>query len=114
MTCIKTGAHVWFANYGYTVVGDLYAVGDCIVLRWNTNSIIYSSAIEAYASHYIEYIFSDHLWFHRDDLGITVVSRECIGEFKDGASPKLVREETNQEKDEGAGTEFDPARFAGR
>lgn len=37
MTCIKTGARVKFLEYGVVHPADLYAVGDCIVIRTNPN-----------------------------------------------------------------------------
>lgn len=33
MECIKTGAHVYLGEYSEYVYGDVYAIGDCYVVR---------------------------------------------------------------------------------
>lgn len=72
MSCIKTGARIYFANYGMMVVGDVFVVMDTFVFRWNVNSKDYEEPSER-ASHFVELIHDSESWWHRDDLGVTVV-----------------------------------------
>lgn len=72
MTCTKTGARIYFLNYGMWVVGDAFFVGDCFIFRWNIHSKQYENAID-HATHIVEDIAMSDSWWHRDDLGVTVV-----------------------------------------
>lgn len=72
MTCIKTGARIFFENYGYGVVGDVFVVGDCYTFRWNNRSVDYNFKSDN-ATHIVRQIEDSSSWFHREDLGITVV-----------------------------------------
>lgn len=72
MSCIKTGAIVFVRNYGYTVRADLYKVDNVFIVRWNTQSIEYGTT-DKDANLVIDYIENSECWFHREDLGITVV-----------------------------------------
>ena len=71
MTCVKTGARIYFRNYGMLVVGDVYLVHDTFIFRWNTNSIQYTDDKDA--THVVDTIQDSNSWWHRDDIGVTVV-----------------------------------------
>lgn len=81
MTCVKTGAMIYFRNYGMLVVGDAFQVGDTYIFRWNIHSIEYTS--DSRATHVVETIMNSGVWWHRDDLGVTVVPNEYVSVYKD-------------------------------
>jgi hypothetical protein len=65
MTCIKTSP------------ADLYVVGDCVIIRWNPMGIVYNQE-STRATHTVNLPpISTGCW-HRDDLGVTVVTKDCI------------------------------------
>lgn len=72
MSCVKTGARIYFNNYGMAVVGDVYRVSDSYIFRWNTNSCDFS-AKPVDCNYFIDDIEYSDNWWHRDDLGVTVV-----------------------------------------
>lgn len=71
MTCVKTGARIYFQDYGMMVVGDAYFIGDCFIFRWNVNSKDYNSSAEN-ATYVIDRTVAVSSYWHRDDLGVTV------------------------------------------
>jgi hypothetical protein len=75
MTCIKTGLNAYFRNYGTIVRADLYMIGDVLLIKWNVNSVEYTPS-DKDADLVVEYIEDSEKWFHRPDLGITVVPQE--------------------------------------
>lgn len=75
MTCIKTGAQVYYENYGSAVAADVYVVGDCYVVRFNPASEQFRAAQET--DWRISIWFDAAVW-HRNDLGVTVVPREYL------------------------------------
>lgn len=70
MTCIKTGASVYFYNYAAAVRADVYKVGDCYVVRWNTQSVEYRNCQPG--DWEVTFWEGNTVW-HRDDLGVSVV-----------------------------------------
>ena len=75
MSCIKTGAVVYFEEYGFLVPADIYEVSDCRIIRWNNLGPQYM--MEPSHTHWLVWIGSDG--FHREDLGITIVPRgNCV------------------------------------
>lgn len=81
MSCIKTGAKVYFENYGMTVPADLFSVEDCIIIRWNNANPFYGTVEEGNADYKVDYCFNSELWWHRDDLGVTVVPRYTLSKI---------------------------------
>lgn len=77
MTCVKTGARIYFRNYGMLVAGDVYIVQDTYIFRWNPDSVQYVSNDEN-ATHEVEYIENSESWWHRADLGVTVVPEYLV------------------------------------
>lgn len=71
MSCVKTGAFVWFSNYGFRAVCDVYEIGDCYLFRWNPPSKKFTEPGDA--DWEVSLIIDSSVWFHREDLGITVV-----------------------------------------
>lgn len=84
MTCIKTGAIVYFSNYGFASPADLYAVGDVIIIRWVAEGKHYCEAT-AYM-HVVDLIAHDSAMWHREDLGVTVVRKDMITEPMEGVA----------------------------
>lgn len=80
MTCIKTGAHVYFWNYGFMAAADVFEVMDTLVIRWNPGSISYYSGPTDNATHEVLEVINSDSWWHRDDLGVTVVPRYLVRE----------------------------------
>ena len=70
MTPFKTGARVFFENYGCTVPADLYSLENVVIIRGNFAAPVYSSDN---ATHTVTQVNFDEQWFHRSDIGITVV-----------------------------------------
>lgn len=81
MTCIKTGARVYFENYSFMVSADLYQVGDAIIIRWMPRSQNYIAEehmkMEG-ATHTVAYIINSDIWWHRDDIGVTVIPASML------------------------------------
>ena len=77
MTCIKTGATVWFENYGIAVPADVYEIGDCYVIRWNPHGKVFRPAKDA--DWKVAFCNASVIW-HRDDLGVTVVPQDMVDE----------------------------------
>lgn len=80
MTCVKTGAKVYFENYGTLVVGDVFVIGSCHVIRWNVHSKQYISYDEGFAqaTHLVMEICNSETWWHREDIGVTVVPSDLV------------------------------------
>lgn len=74
MTCTYTGARVFFAEYGYLVPADLYKVGDCVIIRWNTNGKEYGET-EGQFTHNVPTIRNG---WHREDIGVTVIPESAL------------------------------------
>lgn len=82
MTCIKTGARVYFADYNVTLSADIYAVEGVVVVRtcsWRDEA--FPRGDEG-ATHnlYAPPGGVDQFW--RPDIGVFVVPQRCITEFK--------------------------------
>lgn len=77
MTCVKTGASVYFYNYGMAVKADVYKARNCYVVRWNVNSRDYRDLLDG--DWVVRTWMGDQVW-HRDDLGITVVPEDLMVE----------------------------------
>lgn len=80
MTCVKTGARIYFDNYGMSVVGDVYLIDNTFIFRWNIDSIEYGD-VPVRTTHRIDYIVDSSSWWHREYLGITVVPRHLVIEM---------------------------------
>lgn len=79
MNCIKIGALIYFVNYGEVVRGDIYAVGNCYVIRWNPQSVEYCTQDEVPQPHWtVLQVGDSSAWWHRDDLGVTVVPKDFV------------------------------------
>jgi hypothetical protein len=78
MTCVKTGAKVYFENYGMVVPADVFQVGDTYVIRWNPGGRHYCKFEDSFADWNVIQITNSEVWWHRDDLGVTVVPREYV------------------------------------
>lgn len=81
MSCIKNGAKIYFANYGMMVVGDVYLVGNNLIFRWNVGSKDWETPSEN-ATHFVELIHNSELWWHREDIGVTVVPEDYVTVLK--------------------------------
>ena len=75
MSCIKTGANVYFHNYGILVRGDVFKIGNTTLIRWNPQSIEYNTG-DGPANLVVSNIEDSNLWWHREDIGVTVVPEE--------------------------------------
>ena len=80
MACIKTGARIYFENYGCLVPGDLYKVGSSMIIRWNNQGIQYNANSND-ATHFVESVGNSELWWHREDLGVTVLPADWVIEL---------------------------------
>lgn len=86
MTCIKTGARIYFENYGMLVPGDIYAVGNCVIIRWSNVAPRFGDDELPNASHYVPFIVNSETWWHRNDLGVTVLPASMLETRDDKAS----------------------------
>jgi len=77
MTCIKTGARVYFENYGIIAAADLYTVGDTIIIRWTPQSYNQATREDIKQATHSVFLRGSDLW-HREDLGVTVVPSHMI------------------------------------
>lgn len=78
MTCVFTGARVYFCNYGMIVPADLYQVGETIVIRWNKEGKIFCDPTSEYEiTHTVDPMYDSVAW-HREDIGVTVVNRSLL------------------------------------
>ena len=81
MTCIKTGAVVYFRDYGFVSPSDLYEVNGATIVRWNVEGQHFCNEVNSNCTyvlsipHAVQMI--DEFW-HRDDLGVTVIPNYCI------------------------------------
>lgn len=84
MTCIKTGAKVYFHNYGKVVPADLYKVGTSYVVRLNENALHYTC--NPWTVEDADYIVNCNSveGFFRDDIGVVVVPDYDIHTFREG------------------------------
>ena len=80
MTCIKTGAQVYFENYGFAVPADIYEVGDCYVVRWSKEGKEFRES-DVENDWVVMYWVGDAVW-HREDLGVSVVPKYLMMEGK--------------------------------
>lgn len=81
LSCVKTGAKLYIRNYGISVVADVYQVGNTLVFRYFNNQIEYLETDDAVATHVIEFVSDSTWWFHRSDLGITVVPESLVSTY---------------------------------
>lgn len=79
MTPLKNGVNVYFINYGMMVRADIYKLDTVYIIRWNNLSIKYTNGSDA--GLIVQNIENDGLWFHRDDLGITIVPERFCARF---------------------------------
>ena len=76
MTCVYTGARVFFENYGMIVSADLFIVSNCVIIRWMPESRVYVNSVNiSEATHKVADL--RNCW-HREDLGVTVVPANMI------------------------------------
>lgn len=76
MTCVYTGARVFFENYGMVVAADLFVVGDCVIIRWMPNSKRFpADEGDVENTHQVRDLRG--CW-HREDIGVTVVPANMI------------------------------------
>jgi hypothetical protein len=87
MTCIKTGARVLLECYDLVVSADLYAVGDCIIVRSNPDAVKEHKDMREFGppTHIVNLNFPNyHLdgvdSFCRDDIGIFIVPNRAMQE----------------------------------
>lgn len=73
MTCIKTGANVWFSAYGFIARCDVYEMGNCFIFRWNTEGIEYCTEQSVPTGTWCVFAPFEFDSWHRQDLGVTVV-----------------------------------------
>lgn len=67
---------MYFSDYGFASPADLYSVADTIIVRWNIQGQHYGPLEESNASHVVTLPIEG--FFHRDDLGITVIPSEDV------------------------------------
>lgn len=72
-TCIKTGAFVYFEEYGYASAADLFECGDQVLVQWNSNGR-YFQDFPRTISHRIRI----GQGYHHEDRGVTVVPTHSI------------------------------------
>lgn len=96
MSCIKTGARVFFENYGCVCSADLYGIPgtDAVVIRTNgpmdeTGS--YSPEAIQRATHKVRLFVGDP-GFWRPDLGTYAISGNLLETL-----PTTEKEKTNEE-----------------
>lgn len=76
MTCVYTGARVYFENYGMIVSADLFIVSNCVIIRWMPESRVYVNSVNiSEATHSVRDLRD--CW-HREDIGVTVVPANKI------------------------------------
>ena len=85
MTCIKTGARVYFPQYGQMLPADLFQINDAILVR-----VMQKDSLEQglgfggnplNATHEVVSPQGGVNEFWRDDLGIFCVPIECVTEL---------------------------------
>jgi len=76
MTCIKTGASVYFENYGCAYAADVYQVGVCRVVRFNSASARYRAPLET--DWVVLNWFDDSTVWMRADIGVAVVPANLL------------------------------------
>lgn len=82
MTCVKTGARVHFADYGFVVAADIFKVGSAIVVR---TPLFAEAEFPQFngtnATHQVESsVVGEEFW--RGDLGVFVVPEARFSEIK--------------------------------
>lgn len=80
MSCIYTGARVYFTNYGMMAPADLYRCRGAIIIRWNKVGVEYGQLTDQ-ATHVLEYYAGEDSVWHREDLGVTVCDGSMIHEL---------------------------------
>lgn len=85
MTCIKTGARVFLAEYGCVVAADLFEVHDCIVIRANEKALETANHLPgAHWTHRAFVAMPGQQAFNRPDIGVFVIERAMIEVNPDG------------------------------
>lgn len=69
MSCVKTGAYFLLRPHNIHLVGDLYSVGDCFVLRVSPESMSYTPS--RVVTHVVD--VRSGCWDRAGDLGVVVV-----------------------------------------
>ena len=77
MSCVKTGAIIYFENYGMTVRGDIHLVGDTNVIRWNTKSCEYDTSADK-ADVVVRLVNNSEKWYHDKAQGMTIVPTDYL------------------------------------
>ena len=86
MTCIKTGAVVYFREYGFVSRADLYEVNGSTIVRWNVEGKHFCNEVDSNCTYVLSIPTAVQLigdiW-HRDDLGVTVVPNYCMTRYRE-------------------------------
>lgn len=91
MTCIKTGARVYFANYDMVISADLFAVENTIVVRTNPHATCQTPHFERdQATHVVVSNAGGGNEFWRDDIGVFVVPACNIQPVNHGHKPQTM------------------------
>lgn len=81
MTCIKTGAIVYFMNYDVVAPADIYQVGNARVVRTPQTLGEYQNApLDLKPTHAIHSTGIVEFW--RPDLGVFVVPEDLVWEVE--------------------------------
>lgn len=81
MTCTKTGARVLLREYDCVVAADLYAVGDCTIIRTHPDAIRNANHLpDAPFTHAMVCDRPGSSSWIRKDLGVFVVPKDMIEE----------------------------------
>jgi len=85
MSCIKNGARVYLENYGSSAPADLFAVGNCIVVRFPRafDECCEFESPSTPITHVVE-VFDGSDYYWRKDLGVLVIPRQLIKEADRG------------------------------
>lgn len=74
MSCVFTGCKIYFRNYGYVARGDAYLLNNnTLIFRWNPESREWVDEVASNANFCIQVLAHESDWWHREDLGVTVV-----------------------------------------
>lgn len=79
--CVRTGAVVYFSEYGCTVRADVFEVGDTVVIQLGGafhKSATYDRKTALRATHQVEV---GHGYFQKE-RGVVVVPREALKELQ--------------------------------
>lgn len=83
--CIKTGARVLFAEYGFMVPADIFQVGDCFVLRTNPETRNYAPELVARCTHEVTI---GNIGFFHEAAGVAVVPKNLLRVIEKPLAPQ--------------------------